>query len=1080
MAAVLMGAMFPQDTVAGPTLEEVWESPPAEARLGAYWWWLNGNVTKDALTSDLEAMKRMGFGSAVIFDANGAAQDDNDAVPAGPTFASPEWRELYRHALREAARLGLTLSLNIQSGWNLGGPTVAPEDAAKIAVWSETGVSGPQEFTGKLAVPKHKEIYQDSFVVAWRQKPAPRITASSSQSAHGVALAHDQDPKTFWASEGKKAEDAPTPDQPQWLQVELPRPVGFDELIITPRSGYGPSRGEIQVSDDGNTFRKIASFQAAPRQPLKLALPPTTSRFVRMLVTGAHHPSTRGRTARNVQIAELSINSEGRDLLAGPARIPKLKDKTLHAKIRGSARDMSYLLTDVPGQPGEEAARSGEVLDLSAMLSADGTLRWSVPEGDWKILRFGATIGPRSRVSTSSGDWKGHAVDVLDEDAFKRYWDAVVAPLIEDAGPLAGSTLKYLHTDSWEIEPVNWTPKLPAEFKARRGYDMMPWMPVIAGHIVDSREASHRFLNDFRRTLGDLAVDRHYLPFRKWAHAAKLQFHPESGGPHVVPIDAQQCLGLGDAPMSEFWAESWRHRTGDAERFFVKQPASAAHTNGRPLVMAEGFTTVGPHWQERIWNNLKPSFDKACTEGLNLLVWHAWVCSPESAGIPGQQYFAGTHLNPKVTWWSRGKPFFDYINRCQAMLQRGLPVSDVLYYYGDHVPNYTQHRDEDPAGAGKGYDYDVISEDVLLARVAVKDGRLVLPEGTSYRVLMLPKLDSISLPVLRKVKELAAAGAVIAGPRPLAASGLGGAPQADAEVEQLAGDLWSGGSGVKDFKTAREALDSLGLAEDFNFTGGDEETKVSYVHRRDGDTEIYFVASRGERPESLQCRFRVSGMVPELWDPVSGRRQLPGSYDDKDGHTIVPIDFTPCGSTFVIFRKAAATSALAKVSPPPSAVALELSGPWEVRFDPAWGGPASVTFDPLVCWTRRPEPGVKHYSGTATYHQAFDFPPDALPAGAKLFLDLGKLAEIAEVRLNGKSLGILWTPPFRVEVTGLLQPDGNRLEVDIVNFWPNRIIGDASLPPDRRLTRTNIRTLTAETELMESGLLGPVTLLKDR
>jgi len=347
-------------------------------------------------------------------------------------------------------------------------------------------------------------------------------------------------------------------------------------------------------------------------------------------------------------------------------------------------------------------------------------------------------------------------------------------------------------------------------------------------------------------------------------------------------------------------------------------------------------------------------------------------------------------------------------------------------------------------------------------------------------MLMLPKLESISLPVLRKVKELAAAGAVIAGPKPLQASGLGGAPQADAEVNQLAGELWDSSAGVKNFNTAREALGSLDLRADFSFTGGDTETQVSYVHRRDSGTEIYFVASRSERPESLQYRFRVTGMVPELWDPVSGQRQLPTAYDDKDGHTTMPIDFAPCGSTFVIFRKPSATSATAKASPPPTAVARELSGPWEVRFDPDWGGPASVTFDKLVCWTRHPEPGVKHYSGTATYHQTFDFLPDALPAGAKLFLDLGKLAEIAEVRLNGKSLGILWTPPFRVEVTGLLQPAGNRLEVDIVNFWPNRIIGDASLPPDRRLTRTNIRTLTAETELMESGLLGPVILLKDR
>ena len=234
---------------------------------------------------------------------------------------------------------------------------------------------------------------------------------------------------------------------------------------------------------------------------------------------------------------------------------------------------------------------------------------------------------------------------------------------------------------------------------------------------------SNRFLNDFRRTMGDLAIDNHYRLFRDGAHRHGLLIHPESGGPHAVPIDAQQCLGFNDAPMSEFWAWSWRHRVGDANRFFVKQPASAAHTYGRKLVLAEGFTTIGPHWQETLWDNLKPSFDQALCEGLNLLVWHAFVCSPQEAGMPGIQYFAGTHLNPNSTWWSRSGPFFDYINRCQWMLQQGLFVADVAYYYGDHVPNFTQLKRTDPAKVLPGYDYDVVTEEVVLTRMTVQDGR---------------------------------------------------------------------------------------------------------------------------------------------------------------------------------------------------------------------------------------------------------------------------------------------------------------------------------------------------------------------
>ena len=1079
--AAALCAILPLAAGSASTLEEAWQSPPHEARLGAYWWWLNGNVTKEAITGDLEAMQKMGFGHAVIFDANGASQNGNDPVPAGPTFGSPPWRELYKHALREAKRCGLTLSLNIQSGWNLGGPTVTADDAGKIAVWSQTSVQGPRKFNAKLPLPATKTGYfRDSRVVAWRRMPTAShvISASSSQRGSDADAAGDGADDTFWVSKGSKEGDGPSPANSQWIQYEFAKPIMVNAVKLTPRPRFGPSAGQVQISKDGKKFFKAADFTNRVDGETTIPFSATTAKVVRLLIEGAHDPGSGGGKSRNVQIAGFSVWNDGKPLTTGLAPIGRLSHKILQAKIRGSAPDLSYLLTEEESGADAGSVNDGEVIDLTSDLSADGLLRWDVPEGEWQILRFGCTIGPRSKVSTSSADWKGHALDVLDEGAFTRYWDAVVTPLLDDAEPFAGSTLKYLHTDSWEVEPINWTPTFPEEFKKRRGYGIEGWLPVFAGQIVGSREASNRFLSDFRRTLGDLAVDNHYKPFLEKAHARGFQIHPESGGPHVVPIDAQQCLGLSDVPMSEFWAASWRHRVTDAERFFVKQPASAAHTNGRRLVMAEGFTTIGPHWQERIWNNLKPSFDKACTEGLNALVWHAWVCSPDSTGIPGQQYFAGTHLNPKVTWWSRGKPFFDYINRSQAMLQRGIPVADVLYYYGNQVPNYTQRRDHDPAGVGKGYDYDVISEDVLLSRVSVKDGRLVLPEGTSYALLMLPDLDAISLPVLRKVRESVTEGALVAGPQPRIASESGNAVTHDAEVERLGGELWSATATnrVANLVTARAALEAMGLTEDFSFTGGDDMTDISYIHRRDGDDEIYFIASRGERPETIRARFRVTGKIPELWNPVSGKRSAATGFEEKTGGIEMPLAFDPCGSVFVVFRDQA--TALAGGSPEEEPrTAIELDGPWEVQFDPRWGGPRAATFAKLVSWTERPEPGIKYFSGTATYRKRFDLPAAISISDASFLLDLGDLAELAEVRLNGQALGITWTPPFRVDVTGALKPGGNHLEIDIVNFWPNRIIGDASLPDRERLTKTNIRQFTAKTSLMKSGLFGPVRLL---
>lgn len=881
-----------------PSLDRAWQSPPEAARIRAYWWWLNGNVTREAITRDLQEMRAKGFGGAILCDAGGAEQEGNAPVPHGPDFASPAWRELYRHTLKEADRLGLEISLNIQSGWNLGGPRVRAEDAAKKLVWSESSST-----IRKLPEPKHEDsYYRDLFVLAY------------------------------------------------------------------------PARGAAK--------------------PIRL-----------------------------------------------------LPEKSLQRSFGWSAPDTSPMLYDDAPIPGEPAVKAEEVVDLTGKMSPDGTLHWIAPKGEWRILRIGCTVGDHAHVSTSSDGWKGYAIDPYDKGAFDRYWNTVVEPLLADAKPYR--SLRYMHTDSWEVEAASWTPTLRKEFRRRRGYDLIPYLPIIAGVLVDGREASNRFLFDFRRTMGDLAVAHHYAPFRAYAHRHGLGIHPESGGPHSSPFDAQQCLGMDDAPMSEFWARSWTHRVKDEDRFFVKQPASAAHTNGRNLVLAEGFTTIGPHWQETLQDNLKPSFDRALCEGLNRLVWHAFVCSPASEGIPGQQYFAGAHLNPNVTWWNRSAPFFGYLNRCQAMLQRGLPVADVLYYYGDNVPNFTQLRASDPAKIGKGYDYDVIAADALLTRAKAKDGKIVLPDGMTYRVLVLPDQPAISLPILRKARELARQGVPVFGPAYAAATGLRGD---DAEVRRLSAEM--------------HLPRKLTLTTPPDFTSADT---LNWVHRREGDTDIYFVSNPRELPVVTEAAFRVSEKAAERWDPVSGERFSIPSHPDG-GQTKLTLDLPAYGSAFLVFRskaKAPAWNSRAFQAPHD----LDLS--WIVSFDPKWGGPASATFDRLEDWTKRPEPGIRYYSGAATYRTQFDVPADL--QGRPLWLDLGEVHELATVRLNGHELGTYWALPFRLPLGDAVKPSGNVLEIEIVNFWPNRIVGDAVLGD--HYTHTNVRKLTKETALMPSGLLGPVRLL---
>ena len=578
---------------------------------------------------------------------------------------------------------------------------------------------------------------------------------------------------------------------------------------------------------------------------------------------------------------------------------------------------------------------------------------------------------------------------------------------------------------------------------------------------------------------------------REMARHHGIGVHPESGGPHGAPIDSLRLMGLCDIPMSEFWARATTHRTRDVDRFFVKQPASAAHTYGKRLVAAEGFTVLGPHWEETLWDNLKPSFDQAACEGLNRLVWCSVCCSPAEMGIPGQEFFAGAHFNPNVTWWRQSAPFLKYLNRCQHLLQAGLFVADACHYYGDTVPNFAQLKASDPAHVLPGYDYDVATEEVLLTRMTVKDGRIVLPDGMSYRVLVLPDRKLMPVAVTRKLKELVEAGATVVGPRPEHDSGLRDYPECDEQVRLAASELWGdvNGQSVHERrvgkgrivwgKTAREVLFRDAVAPDFEFAADHYNISLDYIHRRDRDAEIYFVCNRLGREESLDCLFRVRGKQPELWDPISGEIRPAKAFTQHGGRTKIPLDFAPYGSLFVVFRKPIPVThdGTAARNFPVFTKRSQLSGPWQVRFDPKWGGPASVTFPTLIDWTARPESGIQHYSGTATYLKTFDTPESLDGSSHKtVYLDLGSVKELAAVRLNGRDLGVLWSKPFRVDISGLLKPSGNTLEVEVTNFWPNRLIGDASLDASKRFTKTNIRKFKPDSPLRSSGLLGPVTL----
>ncbi|MEA5256687.1 glycosyl hydrolase [Arcicella aquatica] len=924
-------------------VEHIFQKPTQQYGIRCWWWWLNGNVTKEAITRDLEEMKAKGFSGACIFDAGGYNQRGNGDVPEGPMFGSKAWRVLYVHAIKEANRLGLVMSLSIQSGWNLGGPDITTTEAAKQVISSETPIVGGKLVDITLAQPNIKEDF----------------------------------------------------------------------------------------------YREIAVL-AIPNKGIKNRKP-----------------------------------------------IRDFENKAATREVGWSVPETRPLLIDIPATEGEEDAQKKEVINVSQWVK-NGKLLWNAPKGNWLILRMGYTV-TGAEVSTASGKWQGRVIDYTSAKHFNRYWDTNVEPLLKMIGPMAGKTLRYLQTDSFEAGGMNWSDGFEHEFRKRRGYDPVPYLPVLAGKIIESREASNNFLNDLRKTLSDCISDNHYRVFALRAKKYGIGIQPESAGPHAGPFDGLKNYGHSEIMMSEFWSPS-PHRSKDVDRFFVKQAASAAKIYNKKLVGAESFTTIGPHWNDVIWADMKPSADHEFCAGLNLIYLHTFTCSPKEMGLPGQEYFAGTHFNPNVTWWNYSTAFVQYLSRCHYMMQEGRTVADVLYYYGDHAPNLARYKADDPAGALPEYDYDVINEDRLLV-LSVKDGKIMLPHGDSYNVLVLPNHRILSLAALKKVQQLLLQGATIIGTKSLSTASLVSYPNAELERAKIVQQIWGDGesaTGEKQYgkgtivwgKKAKEVLKSKNILADCEWINKEAGQNFDYIHRKSGAIDYYFISSQNKEKAQVTAKFRIGDKLPEFWDAVTGEISPVKEYTVADGQISIPLQFNPNGSIFVVFRKKLTSKEhQSGANFTNYEVTQTLDKPWQVYFDPKWGGTNWITFDKLYDWTSRSEEGIKYYSGTAIYKTQFD----AENEQDEIALDLGEVKDvgIAKVKLNGKDLGILWCPPFRVAVKGLLKKTGNELEIEVVNTWRNRLIGDREKPANERYTQTNI-TIKPDWKLMPSGLLGPVQLMKEK
>lgn len=776
-----------------------------------------------------------------------------------------------------------------------------------------------------------------------------------------------------------------------------------------------------------------------------------------------------------VEYGEQELVWSGMSLRGGQLYDGRLPDPELNATRRKFPRRIVAVLA-VPDRAGFS---NDQVINLTTNADAEGHLYWNAPAGDWRILCF-------LQVPTGARNAWGYFNDSLSVEAMDKTWDVTMAPLLKEMTPEERRGLKGIEDDSWEAGKTTWTKRFPEEFKKRRGYEIIPYLPFIAGTNLADADTRTRVLRDYALTISDLIADNHYGYLNHLAEENGLVLHSEAAGPNYDCADLLKTSSRVADAMAEFWMPSAHRPTMDS-RFLLRNAANANHLYGRVVTMCESFSSLGPEWEETPFT-MKPVADQAFCDGLNKICLHNFSQSPSLTAKPGYVYVAGTHYEPGITWWDETPAFNLYLERCSAMLQAGKFVADAVLYHGDNI-GHGEQRKTIPATLGEGYDHDDCNSEVLLTRMSVSAGRVMLPVGMSYRLLVLPEQTSMPFEDLKKVAALAEAGATIVGPPPTGMAGMALHPDDQERFKALAARLWNGLDGThvtqKRFgtgqlvwgKTGRQVLQSENVPPDFEARGVSDGGTIDWIHRQTKDTEIYYVASRWAHPETVTCAFRVSGKQPELWDPVTGGMRDATAFQQEDNRTLVPLEFDPCGSVFVVFRRPIpmTLSGTTTSNYPGTSLLATLSGPWTVNFNPKWGGPEQAVFAELVDWTNSPEPGIKYYSGTAVYHKQFDLP--AASANGRLILDLGEVDDLASVRLNGKDLGVLWTKPARVEIGAAAKAGKNDLEIAVVNLWPNRLIRDESLPKEQRLTETNVHKFGPASPLLPSGLIGPVRLL---
>jgi hypothetical protein len=1114
-------------------LRKAFLSPPESAKPWVFWYWLNGAVSAEGITADLEAMKNAGLGGAYLMPIK-----DTTSIYAHPARQlSPLWWKMVKHAMAEAKRLDLKLGIHVSDGFALaGGPWITPEKSMQKLVWSTTNVIGGKLFSDTLATPEANEnFYRDVAVFAFPSLPGagvstktvkPKITSSNNET--GLQYLIDPANKKNFVSEDSC-----------WIQYEFQQPFTLRTVVIHSRINYPSNRLLIQTSNDGKRFTALTKLEPSRHgwqdwdSDYTHSVPEVMAKYFRF----AYSKEGSEPGAEDLDAAKWKpvLKISGIELSSEP-RIHQYEGKN------GEVWRISKETTEQQ-VPQTGCVQMKNIIDLTTAVDKSGKLTWNVPAGNWTIIRIGHTsTGHRNE---TAGGGKGLECDKFDPEAITLQFNNWFGQFYQQGGRLADSVIKIFHVDSWECGSQNWSDVFRDEFKKRRGYDLYSYLPVMAGIPMETAAVSEKFLYDVRKTIAELINDHFYGTLQTLAHQTGATFTAESVAPTMLS-DGMLHYSNVDVPMGEFWLRSPSHDKPND----MLDAISAAHIYGKNIVQAEAFTELRMQWDEHP-GMLKTLADRNFALGINRLVYHVFMHNPWLNKKPGVTLDAiGLLFQRDQTWWPQARAWVDYAKRCQALLQMGRPVTDVAVFTGEEFPRRSLlperlvpsipgvfgkeavNREEErlrnagqplikqPTGVTyaanttdaqtwndplRGYAYDSFNPDALLRLSEVKDGRIQLKSGASYGVLLVPgkhkmllEGEKMSTEVAAKIKALAEAGAtIILNEEPSETFGLKdkkeilqkmvqnfsvGSQTHHSSADKLSMLTIGKGKIVKGF-TSENSFRALGIAEDVVATNADGSRTDSLVwtHRVGEGFDIYFLSNQSSSKKIIDFSLRVNGKVPEIWDPVSGTIYRAKSWKTEKERTVLPIRLDENGSLFVVLQQKAKTkSEKAGKNWRETAVVQSINGPWTVHFDNSFGGSAKpVVFSSLPGWQNSSDSAVRYYSGMAAYEKSFYWNKSAV-ANKPVWLDLGTVANMAEVFVNGISCSVAWTAPYRVDISKALKKGQNNLRIEVINTWNNRLVGDSRLPKEIRVTTTVYPFKMEEKPLLRAGLFGPVVIETER